>query len=240
MMECSGIPQYQKIADELREKIRVMPLGMQIEPEKALAEQYGVSRGTMRQAIDILVREELVVRVRGRGSFRTHPKEQTLQLTIETSVLDTIRMVGESSKAEHLSISTVIAPQRIADMLEIPHGTKVRRVCRVRIYRGEPFAYAVGYLRTDLTPPFFKRDFKTSLIDLVRNTLHLRSTARAVECFASAADPVLSSALAIPEGSPILNIGFFCKAYGGTPILVDTISFPSSQILRFSVPSKNN
>lgn len=240
MKECSGIPQYQMIADELREKIRVMPLGAQIDPEKALAEQYGVSRGTMRQAIDLLVREDLVVRVRGRGSFRTHPKEQSLQLTIETSVLDTIRMVGEESEIGHLSVTTAKAPPKIADMLEIPRGTRVRRVSRVRMYGGEPLAYAVGYLRTDLTSPLFKRDFKTSLSELARNTLHLRFDARYIECHASAADPDSAKALGIPDGSPVLNIGFFYKNHGGVPILVDVITFPPSQILRFSVSLNKN
>ncbi len=235
MNKSSGIPQYLCIADELRAKLMTMPIGASLEPEQALAAEYGVSRGTIRQAIDVLVREEMVVREQGRGSFRNRPKEALLQLTIETSALDSICAIGEESEIGHLSVTTAKAPPKIADMLEIPRGTRVRRVSRVRMYGGEPLAYAVGYLRTDLTPPLFKRDFKTSLSELARNTLHLRFDARYIECHASAADPDSAKALGIPDGSPVLNIGFFCKNHGGVPILVDVITFPPSQILRFPV-----
>jgi len=69
----SPIPLYYQIQQQLREAIMsgsIRP-GDPIPPEPTLATDAAVSRFTIRQAIDDLVREGLVVRHRGRGTFVT-------------------------------------------------------------------------------------------------------------------------------------------------------------------------
>ena len=232
MNNMHDLPRYQRIADELRIRLQSLPLGAPFDTEIELAEEFGVSRGTIRQAIDILVREGLLTRTKGRGSFRSQ-QLPTHSFALVRSLTSAIREIGSKSEVRDLSITLVPAPPEIADKLNVPHGAKVRRVSRIRIDNDIPFAYGVSYLRTDRVPKFFKRDFKSSLSDLVRNTLNVHIEDRHCECFASAADPVTAEALSVPVGAPVLNLVFICCGYEKEPLLMDHFRFPSTQVLRF-------
>ncbi len=235
MNDRKELPQYLRIADELRAKLLSMPSGAPFETEQALTEAYGVSRGTVRQALALLEREGLLVRIRGRGSFRAFPEDSPAHLEIAERLAQIIRKKGRGSEISHLSITLVPCPAEIADHLQIPHGTKVRKVVRIRSLNGKPFAYCESYLRTDLVPPFFKRDYKTSLSDLVQHTLHVHVESKYCDAIAAAADRTVADALEIPLGSPILKISFFCLTYGGVPFVWDVLNFPPTQTLHLEI-----
>lgn len=232
MSDYQDLPQYVRIADELRARLLPLPLGAPFDTEIALSKEFGVSRGTIRQAIDILVREGLLIRTKGRGSFRSQ-QLPTHSFALVRSLTSAIREIGSSSEVRDLSITVVPAPPEIADVLDLPHGAKVRRVTRVRIVNGIPFAYGISHVRTDLIPKFYKRDFTSSLSDLIRNTLNVHIEDRRCECFASAADPVTAEALSVPVGAPVLNLVFICCGHEKEPLLTDHFRFPSTQVLRF-------
>lgn len=236
MKDANGLPQYARIADELRGKLRRLPLGAPFDTEQEIAKEYGVSRGTVRQALAVLEHEGLLMRAQGRGSFRAQPNESPYVIRLERSFSESIRETGLESGLRKLSLTTVPAPAPIADMLNIPRGTKVRRVSRVRMVGGEPFAYGVGYLRTDQVPQFFKRDYRTTLTDLVRNDMHLHIEFHRCEVYAAAADEEIASALSIPLGAPVLKLCFFCAGANNVPILLDTFYFPPTQTMQFESP----
>ena len=71
-----NIPLYHQIADRLRTGIAsgAYPPDSRLPTEHELAAQLGVSRPTVRQALDLLAREGMVVRVKGSGTFAAEPK----------------------------------------------------------------------------------------------------------------------------------------------------------------------
>lgn len=235
MKDRNELPQYLRIADDLRAKLLPMPSGAPFETEQALTEAYGVSRGTIRQALAILEREGLLVRTRGRGSFRARPENAPDRLEIAQGLAQSIRKKGADSVISHLSITLVPSSAEVADLLQIPHGTKVRKVVRIRSLNGKPFAYCESYLRADLVPPFFKRDFKTSLSDLVQHSLQVHVESKYCDAIAAAADRTVADALEIPLGSPILKISFFCLTSGGVPFVWDVLNFPPTQTLHLEI-----
>jgi len=74
----SPIPLYQQLADALREHIRrgEYPAGSRIPSEHALAARFGVGRPTVRQATDLLIRQHLLTRRRGAGTFVCGPPRE--------------------------------------------------------------------------------------------------------------------------------------------------------------------
>lgn len=229
------LPLYLKIADELRASLLLLPEGAPFETEQALTDKYGVARGTIRQALNLLVQEGLLSRTQGRGSFRSSAKDQQYNLMLTQELTASIRKIGSNSSVRGLSITLVPATPAIADLLEIPHGTKIRKVIRTRILDGAPFAYCVGHLRTDMIPPFYKRDYKTTLGNMVRNEFKVHIEARRCDLAAVSADEMVAAALSVPVGTPVLKISIMCLGRDRVPMLSDVFYFPSSQSLHFEV-----
>ena len=71
-----GAPKYARIADTMRQRIArgTLPHGTRLPANEALAEEFGVSRVTVRQAVDLLVAEGLVEPRQGAGEVRTKPE----------------------------------------------------------------------------------------------------------------------------------------------------------------------
>ena len=100
----SKLPLYQQLYEVLRGNIMrgEWKPGDLIPAESELIEQYGVSRITVRQVLDMLVQEGLIYRQRGRGSFVAHPTvEQVLQRLV--SFTDDMRQRGFAPNTRILS-----------------------------------------------------------------------------------------------------------------------------------------
>ena len=117
----SKLPLYQQLYEMLRGNITrgEWKPGDLIPAESELIEQYGVSRITVRQVLDMLVQEGLIYRQRGRGSFVAHPTvEQVLQRLV--SFTDDMRQRGFAPSTRTLFSSGLLpAPEDIARQLQV-------------------------------------------------------------------------------------------------------------------------
>jgi GntR family transcriptional regulator len=158
----SKIPYYQQLYAILRGKISrgEWKSGDMIPPESELIEQYGVSRSTVRQVLDILVNEGLVYRERGRGSFVTHPTvEQTMTRIV--SFTEDMRQRGFVPSTRVLSASLIPAKGDIAEKLLVPEGEQLARVERLRLADGEPMSIEESYLVHRYCPNVLQHDYAT-------------------------------------------------------------------------------
>lgn len=110
--------------------------GMMIPNEFQLAAEYNVSQGTVRKALNALEAARLIVRRQGRGTY-------VAQHTRELTLFHFFRMVGLDDQrvtplSRALGQKTVNASREVARRLEIPKGTPVHVVNRVRILDGAP------------------------------------------------------------------------------------------------------
>lgn len=142
-----GLPLYWQLAARLRRQIAEghYAEGAQVPTEAALGSEFGVSRITVRAALDRLVAEGLLRRERGRGTFVAAPPiEHDLgQLTdfAEDMVAAGLR---PSSQVTHFAEEPATAT--VAAQLGIAPGVSVTRVDRLRLADGQPIAFDRTYL----------------------------------------------------------------------------------------------
>ncbi len=150
----SPVPLYYQVARQLEQAIEVgeLPPGSRLPNEVAFADRLGLSRPTMRRAIQHLVEEGLLVRKRGVGTQVVHTKvRRSIELT---SLYDDLSAANQRPRTDVLSHTVVPAPGPVALALNVPEGAPVRAVERLRFAQDEPLALMRNYLPTgvaDLT-----------------------------------------------------------------------------------------
>jgi DNA-binding GntR family transcriptional regulator len=148
----SPVPLYFQVARQLEQAIEsgVLPPGSRLDNEIALAEELGLSRPTMRQAIQYLVDKGLLVRKRGVG---THVARARVRRPVGlTSLFDDLASSGQRPTTTVLSHTVEPASGAVAAALEVPDGTSVVTLERLRRTGGEPLAIMRNHLRADLVP----------------------------------------------------------------------------------------
>src|SRR4051812_9247022 len=154
----SPVPLYFQVAQHLEAAIERgdLAVGDRLENEVALAERWGLSRPTMRQAIGHLVDKGLLVRQRGVGTEVVRRQvERQVQLT---SLYDDLRTSGQEPTTEVLVLERAPADDVVAERLGVPVGSEIVRLERLRRARGVPLAILRNWLPVPLAGSITKAD----------------------------------------------------------------------------------
>ncbi len=146
----SPVPLYYQLAEQLEAAIHAGDLapGVRLETEVQLADRCGLSRPTVRQAIQHLVDRGLLVRKRGVG---TQVVQAQVRRTIElTSLYDDLMAAQRSPRTKVLDLATVPAGDQVAKDLGMAPGTGVVRLRRLRLTDSEPLALMTNHLPADI------------------------------------------------------------------------------------------
>lgn len=171
--ERSPVPLYYQLQEIIRARIDggEWQAGQQLPPESELCQEFGLSRGTVRQALADLVREGLLHRRRGKGSFVARPKIPQDLMKIATGFSDYAKQViGNELGNRLISVGVIVAGGSLAEKLEIPEGSDVVEIRKVKLAFGQPYFIASAYLPSSLCPGLEAEDHSTgSLFDLCRS-----------------------------------------------------------------------
>lgn len=149
----SPIPLYFQFARQLQELIEtgVLPPGTRLSNEIALADQFGLSRPTMRQAMQHLVDKGLLARRRGVG---TQVVTNRIRRQVEfTSLYEDLLREGRRPRTQVLSVGTVPAAAGVAAALRIEEGADVVAIERLRFADDQPIALMRNHLPAGLVEP---------------------------------------------------------------------------------------
>nr|WP_329139036.1 GntR family transcriptional regulator [Streptomyces sp. NBC_01476] len=146
----SPVPLYFQFAQQLQTLIEtgVLPPGTLLSNEIMMADQFGLSRPTMRQAMQHLVDKGLLARKRGVGT-RVVTNRIRRQLDF-TSLYEDLERDRRHPSTEVLSIATIQAGGQVAAALRVEEGSAVVAVERLRLADGEPIAIMHNHLPADL------------------------------------------------------------------------------------------
>jgi GntR family transcriptional regulator len=140
-------PLYHSLGHVIRSKIQSgeWPVGLQIPSERALMEMFGVSRATVRQGIENLVKEGILHRLHGKGTFVAPPKiKQGLLRLLEFS--DIMRRSGFNPAARLLGKERVDPPLNIRKVLALSGSEAALWLQRLLLVNDVPMLIETSYL----------------------------------------------------------------------------------------------
>jgi DNA-binding GntR family transcriptional regulator len=201
----SPVPLYFQVAEQLERAIfegQLSP-GDRIANEVALAEDLGLSRPTMRQAIQLLVDKGMLVRKRGVGTQVVHPPiKRTVELT---SLYDDLKRSGRLAETQVLEQQLVEADEVAASRLKVPEGSAVWKLDRLRTVDGEPLALMRNLVPASVSD-LSEVDFTTTgLYEHFRaGGIHLRVAHQTIS--ARRAEAAEARLLGARKGDPVLTM----------------------------------
>ena len=213
----SPVPLYFQVAQRLQELIESGELtpGSRLENEIALADQLGLSRPTMRQAIQHLVNKGLLIRKRGVG---TQVARARVRRQVELSSLyDDLEHAHRQPRTEVLSFAQVPAPDDIAAALHLAAGTAVVAIERLRYAQDEPLAIMRNYLPTGLADLTAELLTRRGLYQILRDAgVQLRMADQTIG--ARKANATEARLLGEPRGAPLLAMSRTAYDHGGRAV----------------------
>nr|WP_296264909.1 GntR family transcriptional regulator [uncultured Merdimonas sp.] len=128
------VPLHYQIYLDILKKIQsgVLPPGEKLPSEKELEEIYGVSRITVRAAVEMLAQEGLVEKNRGKKGTVVCRSKHTYDMRKLTSFTDDTKLYGESASSELLDFRELVPRKKIAEALKLEEGEEVYYIERKR------------------------------------------------------------------------------------------------------------
>lgn len=200
------MPYYQQLADLLRREIseHKSPEDVyQLPSENELAERHGITRTTVRHALDVLEQDGWIFREKGKGSFAaSHRVEHELTQLVSTT--EDMQRRGWSLTTLLVSHEHIPAAPYMAHMLEIAEDSLVHELCRLRVVDGEPLSLQTAYLPAELCPGLEENDLTGSLYRLLEARYGLRLWTGKEILRARCATPYEADLLEIRENQPVM------------------------------------
>lgn len=214
-------PLYEQIRLRLLADLESLQEGEQrLLSDAALMERFGVSRMTARNAIAELVRRGVVKRVPGRGTFLVRQPRLALHLDGVQRFMQDWNLPHLDPLAKIITFRHTRAEPDVAARLQVPHGSPVILVRRVRLADGEPSAYDVRYVAGWCSRGITRDDARRqSLFATIARESGVEAVAVEQEVGAISADLQVAKILQVARGHALISRKVIFFTEGERPIL---------------------
>lgn len=215
------IPYHYQLRELLRAEIVTgrWKVGDQLPTERELCETFGLSRTTVRDAIESLVSEGLLRREKGRGTFVAEPKILESLLGSPIGFTDSMREQGHRVDTQVLRLEVIPAPPAVESELRLRPGEPVTVIERLRFVLNEPILVVTSYLPERLCPALVSEDLeRRSLYHTLQDKYNLKiARAKRLMEAVPAAD-YETALLEVRPGAPLMLIQSTSYLEDGTPL----------------------
>lgn len=217
----SSVPLYKQLYHLLMEQINQGELkpGVQIPSEAELGTQYAVSRVTVRAAIDMMVKEGVLIKRHGVGTFVAMPV--FCERKAGGSFTRSCQLNQVVPRTEVVSVKTIPASKKVAEHLKVDEMEPVHQVCRIRYTDFTPVIYEIDYFRKE-------NDFvlQADLMQTKMSDLILKETGYTAKLFEDTFDVIMASE----------DAAAYLKCRKKTPLLAvyQTVLTENSQVLYYN------
>lgn len=215
------LPAVRRVRDLLRSEVvrGRFPRGV-LPSELRLVAQYGVSRGVVREVLDLLRDEGLIDRLQGAGTFVVAPEPSPHGIEVLRALPDDIDRAGARLTWDVLDLGRLPAPPLVADRLGVAEGDDVVYLERVTSLDGRPFTQRSSWFPQDVGAPLLEPgvDLRTSMYDVLEDQLGRPVASAELRVEATAADAAIAPVLEIAVGAPVLLTERRLLALDGRPL----------------------
>jgi len=201
----SPLPLYRQLAEILQGKIENLeyPPGAKIPSEPSLVKTYGVGRPTIRQALDLLVREGVVEKKKGAG---TYVREKSREIDLFSSA-------GTSSAFLEKGLTLARREVKPVSLVEVPDGgdnpfagREAYFFSRLSLHGSEPVLIEETYLDPGLFPGLERYDFTRESLSRVVRDRYYAVPVSFRQAFRVAHNRTRAALLGLPASSPLLEV----------------------------------
>lgn len=208
---------HERVRDRVLDLVETLSVGDSIPPERVLCDLFGVSRMTLRGAVDELVREGRLVRRQGSGTYVAAPK-LAQEPSIASFTEDMLRR-GLRPGSRTLSATAVIAGARLGRRLEVTPSARVLVFRRLRLADGEPMALETLHVPEALVPGLEGAELEDrSFYALLRDRYGIVVTGGVQTVEPTVTNEEESAALGVPDLSPAFLFELTTRAADGRTV----------------------
>jgi GntR family transcriptional regulator len=214
----SDKPLYIQVEEQLRELIKEPEYrnGKFLPNEIDLSKQLGISRSTIRQALNKLVYEGLLLRKKGVGTT-VAPGAVNIKIKNWLSFSQEMKSLGISIRNFELHVSWEAPNEELRNFFNIKEDTEILNLERLRGDSEKPFVYFRSYFNPQIGMTG-NEDFSRPLYDILSKEYSVFVKLSREEVSARAADEFLSKKLRVSVGTPILKRKRFVFDDNGLPV----------------------
>lgn len=211
---------YVAVRDSLREQIirGLFAEDDRIPSESELGAQFGVSRVTVRLALDALRKAGLIESRQGKGYF-----VRRVQVVQDLGRLqgfgELVAPLGIEFRSEVVELSELRATTEVRNALQLAQNASVVRICRVRIAGGAALSYDVSHFPLDIGQKLAKLDLThVDIFALLEHELGIELSYADISLNVATADGDVTQRLGISSAEPLLRIVRLTHDQSGRPV----------------------
>ena len=222
-------PLHSQLEEILRQGIEneIWKPDSSIPSENELSSMYGISRMTVRSVLYLLVREGLIYKVPGKGTFVSKPKIELSQMAIQ----DQLEQMGYETSTRLVSIEKIIPSIKIAKLLDLSSNAQVYILKRIRYIKDEAFSIHISYIPVSLCPGLESKNLEgAQLCNILRDEYRVK-IGRKVETLESAiANNAEANMLSVKKLFPLILLDSIVYAENDLPIEFSKVLFRGDKI----------
>ncbi len=228
-----------RVAKTLREELRQeYVVGGQLPSEPELAEQFGVSRGTVRQALTILEREGVIFRRQGSGTFVHYISRVQTRAEHAYEFSDLLRIAGFDPDIQLISFDYLPLQEKWAAHLDTEEENQALVIRKLFLANGQPAIYCLDFIPKKLIiGTYDDEELGQPVFDFLKEHCGQATVQNLAEIIPTVADEELAGLLDMEPGQPLLRIDDVGYNEEGKPVIYSR-AFYKDKFIRFSLLRK--
>lgn len=208
VLENKQMPLHYQIADYLVNMLKCgeMPTDGKLLPEEKLSSVFGVSRATVRHALEHLHHQGMIIKKQGKGNFWTDASNE-LKKEKQSGINRQIFNISERTAVKVLSKELENPPDNVAAFLGLNKETNVYTFKRLRYLGKEPFSYTINYLPEKIGEKILPEHLRQiTMLETLENVLGIRLGVVEHEVEINRANRQIAGHLGVAPLDPVLAV----------------------------------